>query len=122
MKALFIFIALSIFTMQSYAKVYKCKIDGEMVYQQTQCDSEAGQSLFKIRKDTSSDYNDFERKLISQNKVAIGMSEKALLRSWGKPNKINRSGLGSDQWIYYRGNIERQYVYVDKGFVTNWSD
>lgn len=61
-----------------------------------------------------------EKQHIDNEEIAIGMSEAAVILSWGKPTKINRTGIGSDQWIYERGSLRRQYVYINKGKVTNW--
>ena len=51
-----------------------------------------------------------------QQKIKVGMSTELLEKSWGDPEKINRSSYGSDQWVY--GN---QYVYVERGVITAWN-
>lgn len=70
----------------------------------------------------------FERKIanaINQQQVMIGMSATEVVRSWGKPNDINSSNgsYGShDQYVYRRVNNETQYVFLEDGFVTSWSN
>ncbi|MBG6290047.1 DUF4124 domain-containing protein [Pseudomonas nitroreducens] len=57
-----------------------------------------------------------------KGKIFAGMSAKEAVQSWGKPDKINRSANGADQWVYYRGNYSAQYLYVDSnGCVTSWN-
>lgn len=70
----------------------------------------------------------FKRKInaaIYQKEVMIGMTAQEVKRSWGKPNKINTSS-GSfgkhDQYVYYRANNVTQYVYLENGIVTSWSN
>ncbi len=53
---------------------------------------------------------------VLQHKVGVGMPETLVILSWGKPDKINRSSSGSDQWVY-----DNQYVYVENGVVTAWN-
>lgn len=55
-------------------------------------------------------------KLVFDRKIKVGMPEKLLIYSWGKPEKINRSSYGPDQYVY--GN---QYVYVKDGKITAWN-
>ncbi|AQT58705.1 DUF4124 domain-containing protein [Cellvibrio sp. PSBB023] len=58
---------------------------------------------------------------IQQKGIFIGMSELALQESWGKPSSINKSGVGSDQWVYNIGSTAKaNYAYVENGKVTNW--
>ena len=61
-----------------------------------------------------------EWNLIAQHKVAIGMSETALLCSWGRA-RMNRTLTGAgerDQYIYGEGT----YVYVENGRVIAIQD
>ncbi len=68
-----------------------------------------------------------ELKLVQERKIKIGMSETALLASWGRPRKINRS-VGSygvhKQYIYgtYSRYSSPTYVYVENGKVRSWQD
>lgn len=56
---------------------------------------------------------------IKQRLINIGMSEAALVCSWGLPNRVNTS-TGSwgtkKQWVYGGG----QYVYTSNGRITGW--
>lgn len=61
----------------------------------------------------------FER-LVSEHKIAVGMSAEQLERSWGSPTKKNISAGSygrSEQWVYRDSNA---YVYVESGAVTSW--
>jgi hypothetical protein len=58
--------------------------------------------------------------LYNSRTVRIGMSQKELLFSMGRPNKVNRtvsSGSTSEQWVY--DNI---YVYLEDEEVTSFQD
>ena len=61
------------------------------------------------------------RSAIVRNQVMKGMTAKQVEQAWGKPGAINRSSSG-DQWVYYRGPVEMQFVYVNSaGCVTAWN-
>lgn len=56
--------------------------------------------------------------LVSQNKIARGMSMDQIRRSWGSPDKINSTDTEyshSEQWVY-----PSNYVYFDDGICTAW--
>lgn len=107
----------------SQAQVYKCVVNGKHVYQQEPCKDPSQRKKLDIKLPArSSEFTDREWKLIGQQKISVGMSEKALLRSWGKPTEINRSSYGPAQWVYRRGAGSAQYVYVQDGYIKNWSD
>lgn len=58
---------------------------------------------------------------IRKERVAIGMTPDQVRRSWGDPDKINRSVYESgvhEQWVYKVDDIESQYVYFRDGVVT----
>ena len=61
---------------------------------------------------------DEEIKLIKKRQINIGMSENALIISWGEPLKTNTT-VGCygthKQYVYYYC-----YVYVENGIVTAW--
>lgn len=62
------------------------------------------------------------RSAIVRNKVFVGMTAEQAEKSWGKPDKINSSSNGDDQWVYYRADYRSQYIYVDQaGCVTAWN-
>ena len=63
--------------------------------------------------------------LIAHNKVAIGMSKDDVLKSWGEPDRINRtlrSSSTSEQWVYRSGREKAQYVYIRDGVVSSIQD
>lgn len=56
--------------------------------------------------------------LILEGKIAIGMTEAALLKSWGRPRRINES-VGP--WGVHKQYVYRSaYVYVENGRVVSW--
>lgn len=71
---------------------------------------------------TSDEFN-----LIVDRKIRVGMSEKALIASWGYPSKVNRSvdryGVHK-QYVYgsYSKYSSPTYVYVENDEVTGWQD
>jgi len=61
------------------------------------------------------------KELIREKKVAIGMTQDQAVQSWGKPCDINRSVYSSgvhEQWVYCRGEFDRQYIYFEDGILT----
>ena len=54
-------------------------------------------------------------KAIMSSEIYKGMSESALIESWGQPDYINDASYG-EQWVY--GNT---YVYIRNGRVTAWN-
>ena len=58
--------------------------------------------------------------VVRVEKVQLGMSEAALLCSWGRPERVNRSvgSWGEHKQYIYGG----RYVYVENGKVTSWQD
>jgi hypothetical protein len=70
---------------------------------------------------------DYEIYLIKEKKIMTGMSETALILSWGYPTKINRSvgSYGVHKQFVYRGYSRYSpstYVYVKNGKVSGWQD
>lgn len=57
-----------------------------------------------------------ERDAILEEKVFVGMSERALRASFGPPADINRSSYGADQYVY-----SGIYVYLEDGEVDGWN-
>ena len=54
--------------------------------------------------------------MVKAHKIWVGMTEAQLLKSIGKPEKVNRTVTAngkSEQWVYH-GN----YIYVENGVVT----
>lgn len=57
-------------------------------------------------------------------KIIIGMTEQEVKQSWGDPDKINVSGNAAgrtEQWVYYRGKWDREYVYLTNGVLTAYN-
>lgn len=65
-------------------------------------------------------FTDEEISLIKEQQIRIGMSERALLCSWGNPRKVNRSvgSWGEHKQFVYRSS----YVYTQNGRVTSYQD
>lgn len=62
------------------------------------------------------------RTAIVRRQVYAGMTAKQATQAWGSPSEINRSSSGDDQWVYYRGPGNMQFIYVDQsGCVTGWN-
>jgi hypothetical protein len=54
--------------------------------------------------------------MVKAHKIWVGMTEAQLVKSLGKPDKVNRTVTAngkSEQWVYH-GN----YIYVEGGVVT----
>ena len=68
-----------------------------------------------------------EIELIKNEKIERGMSECALIASWGEPYDINET-KGSwgvhKRYVYLRGIMwnETIYVYVENGVVVRWQE
>jgi Protein of unknown function (DUF2845) len=102
----------------SLAQAYRCTVNGEVVYQQLPCQG-AGTKL-NVPKPPDPETREGRLSLaIAKKEVFIGMTSEEVVRSWGKPNKINRSVSARsvhEQWIYERGSIGRsQYLYMEDG-------
>lgn len=67
-----------------------------------------------------------EMRLISNSRIARGMSEKALFCSWGRPAMTNTSAgaWGSSKQHVYRRcpSCKTSYVYVRRGKVDAWQN
>lgn len=53
---------------------------------------------------------------VMRGAIKVGMSVDLLYLSWGKPDKINSSSYGENQYVY-----KNQYVYVKNGIITAWN-
>lgn len=106
----------------SVAKVYQCEVDGKLVFQDHLCEVSETQKELIVVQSIASDFTDEERKLINSNEVAIGMTEKALLKSRGEPNTIHRSGRGGEQWVYQGDDGRMLQVLMKDGKVFDWRD
>ena len=54
-------------------------------------------------------------KLVLNEEIKVGMPEKLLFYSWGKPERVNSSSYGNKQYVY-----DNNYVYVKDGKVVSW--
>ncbi|MBL6988337.1 MAG: hypothetical protein ISR65_01090 [Bacteriovoracaceae bacterium] len=53
----------------------------------------------------------------------VGMDKQAVIRSWGKPYRIEVAGNPKNQnerWIFNKGNSRIDYVYFESGIVQGW--
>lgn len=64
-----------------------------------------------IKKECEMCYNS-----IIKREIMIGMTEEMVKLSWGKPDKINTSSYGSDQWIY-----NNRYLYFENSKLKSWN-
>lgn len=62
------------------------------------------------------------RTAIVQNKIAVGMTAKQAIQSWGNPTRINSASSGLTQWVYETSSLGAQYIYIDtRGCVASWN-
>ena len=71
-------------------------------------------------------FTDREWEAIDARRVFVGMSESALICSWGLPGScggINRGSYGPTQYAYQScdGYGSSRFVYVEDGRVSDWS-
>lgn len=58
----------------------------------------------------------------AQGVIRIGMTAAEARSAWGDPSKINRTTSGnghSEQWVFYRGRSNTDYVYLRNDVVTS---
>ncbi len=105
------------------AQAFKCTVNGSTVYQQNPC--QGGTKLdIPAPPDPSSRAGRIAT-AIAKQQVVIGMTAAEVVRSWGKPDKINSSASRDsrhEQWVFSRDrDIGRtQYVYLENGVVSSW--
>lgn len=134
-RKIFVFVTLLVVVGSSSAEIFKCPIQGKIVYQEIPCQdgakvnmSGAGKadptSTYSLKQQRDAIDNARQSRIynaILENKIVTGMTGDEVIRSWGKPSKINTtvSGSGtSEQWVYSREKIGTdQYVYLDNGIV-----
>ena len=85
--------------------------------------SQLRRTIVRERCRSTLDWNEEACRLIDEKKIVLGMTDEQLRLSWGAPGRVNRS-VGSfgvhEQWIYPRGSVTDDYVYVEDGKVTSW--
>lgn len=130
-------VALVVVSLNVEARVYTCDVGGKKVFQSTPCS--AGDKPMELHVQKASEPGGFdhvqyyhekseeikEQKAIEDairgKRVRIGMTKEHVTRSWGEPDKINRSVYESgarEQWVYRVGRSESQYVYFRNGVVS----
>lgn len=128
--------ALGWFAGVANAQPFKCVFGGATVYQQQQCDggkpvntSGAGRAdpnssaAIQLQRDIANvKWRDKVNDAITRSQVMVGMTAEDVVRSWGRPEKINRTmtaRVTREQWVYRRGGIGNdQYVYLENGVVV----
>ena len=108
---------------------YKCQNAGQIVYSDSPCGNVVSK-LQKAPQPTPQDQARAKRwehvwSAIAEQKIVVGMTADEVVRSWGQPTKINKTvdGKGSfEPWVYRRGPVASQYVYLRNGRVTSAGD
>jgi hypothetical protein len=111
------------------AAVNKCTApDGQVVYQDAPCfGSQPGDKVNlsgagQAQPNSAGARGDRVALAISNREVAVGMTGPEVLRSWGRPTKVNTtvSAAGKrEQWVYRHGRGVAQYVYLENGRVSS---
>lgn len=128
MKMTAVFLSMFVITPVG-AELYKCTTPtGKTIYSDTPCREDKSTKLkLRVDKPTLSDQlramETSEAEVsVMKHRIYIGMREQDLIRSWGRPNKINttKSSSGSsEQWIYRNPGIGNDtYVYLQDGVVS----
>lgn len=84
-----------------------------------------GKEEYTNQNKPQSKFSDKEFNAILNESIYIGMSENALLESYGRPSKINKTVTSlsiQKQYVYNRPFQRTIYVYVENGFITGWQD
>ncbi|PKO40140.1 MAG: hypothetical protein CVU33_02975 [Betaproteobacteria bacterium HGW-Betaproteobacteria-6] len=105
----------------AHADLYKCPSASGTSYQEKPC-AGGGQKI-NIEAPPDGSPRAEVAQAISLQRVLIGMTEAEVIRSWGRPDKVNRTrgaGYVSEQWVYERGGISSsQYLYFDNGILKS---
>jgi hypothetical protein len=63
------------------------------------------------------------KKIIKERKIRLGMTDKQVILSWGKPDDKN-SSIGSygrhEQWIYRIEDFKADYLYFENGILNSY--
>lgn len=62
---------------------------------------------------------------VLSHSIFVGMTADQVRASWGEPSETHdttTAGARHEQWVYNRGEVDRQYVYLDNGIVTATQD
>lgn len=66
---------------------------------------------------------DATQQAISQGRIVVGMTAAQAQAAWGSPTSVNRTvtaGSTHEQWVYRRGKMTTNYVYLDDGVVRSF--
>jgi hypothetical protein len=103
------------------AQAYRCTVNGQTVYQQAPCID--GKKLDVASPPDPNSRDGRVAAAIAKRQVVIGMTEEEVIRSWGRPDKLNRTLTArtvSEQWIYERGSISQStYLYMENGVLRS---
>lgn len=117
--------AAMLLSVSAQAEVYKCMENGKQVFSDMPCSKDAEKLKVSPAAGSGDESRSWVNNAIAVKEVRVGMTDKEVIRSWGKPDKINKSiskAGTNEQWVYYRGNARSQYVYIDNGVVSSASD
>lgn len=126
--ALLMVLFLTFSSISAHAEVYKCNVEGKTIYQQSPCGNKEGklnlppsphERDYKNIARTNADVAHYKRikgveDAMYDGRVIPGMTEDQVLRSLGKPKKINNNG-GHIQWVYEKPGNDT-YVYFKDGY------
>ena len=101
--------------------LYRCDVDGKPVYQQVPCPG--GRVIATPPPPTADDaWRARVALAIAREQVLIGMTADEVVRSWGRPARINRTSTGagvSEQWVYPVGRVRSSLLYLDDGVLRS---
>jgi hypothetical protein len=102
-------------------QAYKCIVDGSTVFQQQPC---AGGTKLNVAPPPEVGSREWRvTNAIAKKEVFIGMTDQEVVRSWGRPDKTNKTisrDSRSEQWIYRRdGSGNDQFLYIENGFLRS---
>jgi len=69
-----------------------------------------------------SKYTSFERGAIRKRQLFVGMTKRAVKRSWGSPERVEFAGnprQQNEKWTFYHGK-SRKNVFFESGIVQGW--
>jgi hypothetical protein len=87
----------------------------DLIHSKSTASGLAGDELTRRKTFTTNDL-----RLVMRREINLGMSQEALLCSWGEPDRRNRTVTVAGehiQWIY-----GKSYVYTENGIVTSYQD
>lgn len=122
---LILFAVAMLLSATAQAEVYRCVENGKQVFSDVPCSKDAEKLKVSPAAGSGDETRSWVNNAIAVREVRVGMTDKEVIRSWGKLDRINKSISASgthEQWVYYRGSARAQYVYVDNGIVSSASE